>query len=113
MSGVVLHLSRLLADTLLPAGHALLDRLINREVRFLMRMDFHHYCLYGPYCKQSKHSTVVDSYDVEIVTVRDLGLTKVLQPFLWAVLYLPAFHVMGDVYTFERCSGLKLLRGQK
>ena len=65
----VLHLSRLLADTLLPVRHALLDMLLNLEDRF-----------YDPYCKQSKHSTVVKSYDVEIVTVRNLGLTKSSRP---------------------------------
>ena len=63
----ILHLSRLLADTLLPVRHALLDMLINLEDRF-----------YDPYGKQSKHSTVVTSYDVEIVTVGDVGPMELL-----------------------------------
>ena len=68
----VLHLSRLLADTLLPVRHAPLDMLTNLEDRF-----------HDPYCKQSKHSTVVDSYDVEIVTVRDLVPTESFHPLCW------------------------------
>ena len=66
----ILHLSRSLADTLLPVRHAPLDMLTNLEDRF-----------HDPYCKQSKHSTVVDSYDVEIVTVRNLVPTKSSYPF--------------------------------
>ena len=66
---LVLHLSRLLADALLPVTHALLNMLINLEDRF-----------YDLLCKQSKHSTVVDSYDVEIVTVGDLTSQKSSYP---------------------------------
>ena len=68
-SGSVPHLSKLLAATLLPAIHALLDILINLEDRRLSLS-----------CKQCKHSTVVDTYDVEIVTVRNLSPTKSSYP---------------------------------
>ena len=73
----ILHLSRSLADTLLPVRHALLDMLLNLEDRF-----------YDPYCTQSKHSTVVKSYDVEIVTVRDLTPPK--SSYLFAGRIAPA-----------------------
>ena len=63
------HLSRLLADTLFPARHAPLYMLINLEDR---RPSLP--------CKQCKHSTGVDTYDVEIVTVRNLSPTKSSYP---------------------------------